>query len=99
MQRLIGLAVTGVLGWLVVRERHRATQARADSALGGVEDLSRRRTQGRSENAETLEEQLQKGLEDSFPASDPPAVVSTAIAGASKEIVGTDEMLRRLGRA
>lgn len=60
-----------------------------------LEEIDDRRTQGRSENPETLEEQLQSGLEDSFPASDPPAVVSTAITGGSKDIVGTDEVLRR----
>ncbi|OHV89555.1 hypothetical protein ORS3428_15065 [Mesorhizobium sp. ORS 3428] len=60
-----------------------------------VEEIDDRRAQGRSEIAETLEEQLQSGLEDTFPASDPPAVVSTAITGGSKEIVGTDEVLRR----
>ncbi|MDG4901241.1 MULTISPECIES: hypothetical protein [unclassified Mesorhizobium] len=60
-----------------------------------VEQIDGRRTQGRSENPDTLEEQLQSGLEDSFPASDPPAVVSTAISGGAKDIVGTDEVLRR----
>ncbi|MDX8520855.1 hypothetical protein [Mesorhizobium dulcispinae] len=60
-----------------------------------LEEIEERRAAGRSENPETLEEQLQSGLEDSFPASDPPAVVSTAITGGSKEIVGTDEVLRR----
>ncbi|RRH94973.1 hypothetical protein EH240_25900 [Mesorhizobium tamadayense] len=60
-----------------------------------LEEIDDRRTAGRSENPETLEEQLQSGLEDSFPASDPPAVVSTAITGGSKDIVGTDEVLRR----
>jgi hypothetical protein len=60
-----------------------------------VEAVGERRTEGRSENPETLEEQLQSGLEDSFPASDPPAVVSTSISGGSKDIVGTDEVLRR----
>ena len=38
-----------------------------------VEDVQSRRTRGRSEQPETLEDQLQNGLEDSFPASDPPA--------------------------
>ncbi|RUT99644.1 hypothetical protein EOD23_24750 [Mesorhizobium sp. USDA-HM6] len=60
-----------------------------------LEEIDDRRTAGRSEIPETLEEQLQSGLEDSFPASDPPAVVSTAITGGSKHIVGTDEVLRR----
>ncbi len=60
-----------------------------------VEQIDGRRTEGRSENPDTLEEQLQSGLEDSFPASDPPAVVSTSISGGAKDIVGTDEVLRR----
>ena len=60
-----------------------------------VEAVGERRTEGRSENPDTLEEQLQSGLEDSFPASDPPAVVSTSISGGSKDLVGTDEVLRR----
>jgi hypothetical protein len=49
------------------------------------EDMSERRTPGRSEDPETLEEQLQEALEDTFPASDPPAVTSTVIPGRSKE--------------
>ncbi|MBZ9819150.1 hypothetical protein [Mesorhizobium sp. CA4] len=60
-----------------------------------LEQIDERRTEGRSEDPNTLEEQLQSGLEDSFPASDPPAVVSTAITGGAKDIVGTDEVLRR----
>jgi hypothetical protein len=60
-----------------------------------LEDVGSRRTPGRSEKPETLEDQLQTGLEDSFPASDPPAVVSTAIAGRTKPLVGTDEVLRQ----
>ena len=63
-----------------------------------VEDMRSRRTHGRSEKPETLEDQLQKGLEDSFPASDPPAVVSTAIPGRSKRLVGTDEVLKQRGK-
>jgi hypothetical protein len=58
-------------------------------------DNNERRTEGRTEDPKLLEEQLRKGLEDSFPASDPVAVTSTTIAGRSKEIVGTDEILRR----
>ncbi|CDX20293.1 hypothetical protein LCM4577_21820 [Mesorhizobium sp. LCM 4577] len=60
-----------------------------------LEEIDERRAEGRSEDPDTLEEQLQSGLEDSFPASDPPAVVSTAITGGAKDIVGTDEVLRR----
>ena len=50
-----------------------------------VENISDRRALGRSEVPETLEEQLQHALEDSFPASDPPAVTTTAIPGKAKE--------------
>jgi hypothetical protein len=60
-----------------------------------LEDVQSRRTHGRSEKPETLEDQLQQGLEDSFPASDPPAVVSTAIPGGAKPLLGTDEVLRQ----
>ncbi len=56
----------------------------------------RRRTPGRAEDRETLEEQLLEGLEDSFPASDPISVVSTLIAGRGKRLVGTDEVLRQM---
>ncbi len=58
----------------------------------------RRRTEGRAEDKGTLEEQLQEGLEDTFPASDPVSVTSTAIAGRSKKLVGTDEVLRQKRR-
>jgi len=46
--------------------------------------MPERRTPGRSDDPATLEEQLAEGLEDTFPASDPPTVVSTAIAGGCK---------------
>lgn len=55
----------------------------------------RRRTEGRAEDRATLDEQLKEGLMDTFPASDPVSVVSTLIAGRSKKLVGTDEILRR----
>lgn len=55
----------------------------------------RRRTPGRAEDRETLEEQLTEGLEDTFPASDPVSVVSTLIAGSGSKLVGTNEVLRR----
>jgi hypothetical protein len=44
----------------------------------------RRRTPGRSEDPIVLEEQLQEGLEDTFPASDPVSVTSTLISGNGK---------------
>ena len=50
----------------------------------------RRRTPGRAEDRETLEEQLSEGLEDTFPASDPVSVVSTLIAGRSKDFRDAD---------
>ena len=58
-------------------------------------DNKARRTEGRAEDKPTLEEQLQEGLEDTFPASDPVSVVSTTIATKTTTIVGTDEVLRR----
>lgn len=43
-----------------------------------------RHTPGRARDHETLEEQLDEGLEDSFPASDPVSVTSTSISGGAK---------------
>ncbi|CCV05712.1 hypothetical protein MESS2_1640040 [Mesorhizobium metallidurans STM 2683] len=60
-----------------------------------LEKIETRRTSGRSEEPQTLEDQLQSGLEDSFPASDPPAVLSTTISGGTKKLVGTDEILKK----
>jgi hypothetical protein len=50
-----------------------------------TENHHRRRTPGRSEDRETLEEQLEEGLEDSFPASDAVSVTSTTISGGPKQ--------------
>ena len=61
--------------------------------------IKKRRTEGRAEDKPTLEEQLQEGLEDSFPASDPVSVVSTTIASRATRIVGTDESLGKHGNA
>lgn len=44
----------------------------------------KRRTPGRSEEPTVLEEQVQEGLEDTFPASDPVSVTSTLISGTGK---------------
>ena len=102
MVRYLFWGLMGILGARIVRELRQSGKGQARrrefTSSENLEDISGRRTQGRSEDPETLEEQLQTGLEDTFPASDPPAAVSTAIAGRCKEIVGTDEMLRRLGR-
>lgn len=48
----------------------------------------RRLTPGRAVDAATLEEQLDEGLEDSFPASDPISVTHTAIPGNPKPSKG-----------
>lgn len=45
----------------------------------------KRRTEGRTEDPDTLEEQLQEGLEDTFPGSDPVSVTITGIPGRPKE--------------
>ena len=60
------------------------------------QNTRRRRTPGRAEDRETLEEQLSERLEDRFPASDPVSVVSTLIVGRAKKLVGTDEVIRRM---
>lgn len=78
---------------LIVSAVHEAGEH--PDAKQDLEKIDDRRTEGRSEDPNTLEEQLQSGLEDSFPASDPPSVVSTAISGRTKDIVGTDEVLLR----
>jgi hypothetical protein len=44
-----------------------------------------RRTAGRAEDRKTLEEQLDEGLEDSFPGSDPVSVTSSLISGGPKQ--------------
>lgn len=41
---------------------------------------------GRTKDPDTLEEQLDEGLEDSFPASDPVSVTSTSISGGAKPL-------------
>ena len=59
----------------------------------------KRRTPGRAEDQETLEEQLSVGLMDTFPASDPVSAVSTLISGRGKTLAGTDEHLREARKA
>lgn len=50
----------------------------------------KRRTPGRSVDPSVLEEQLQEGLEDSFPASDPVSVTSSVISGAGRRSAGEE---------
>jgi hypothetical protein len=47
-----------------------------------------RRTAGRSEDRKILEEQLQEGLEGSFPGSDPVSVTTSLISGRPKQKPG-----------
>lgn len=55
------------------------------------QEMSRkRRTPGRSEDPSVLEEQLQEGLEDTFPASDPVSVTSTLISGTGNGTAGKE---------
>jgi hypothetical protein len=54
------------------------------------ERMRRRRCQGRPDDPRELEEQLQEGLEETFPASDPPAVLSTVIPGGTKKPADVD---------
>jgi hypothetical protein len=60
-----------------------------------LEDQTFRRAKGRSEDRITLEEQLQEGLEDSFPASDPPSVVSTTISGRVKHAASPEHIAEK----
>jgi hypothetical protein len=52
------------------------------------ENAPKRKTAGRAADRFTLEEQLQEGLEGSFPASDPISVTTTAIPGCPKQKKG-----------
>ena len=79
------------LGWLLPSCLQAET---GDIIMAMNATKRRRRTPGRAEDRETLEEQLSEGLEDSFPASDPVSVVSTLIAGRTKKLVGTDQVIR-----
>jgi hypothetical protein len=54
------------------------------------ESTKKRRCLGRPDDPRELEDQLQAGLEDTFPASDPPAVVSTTIPGRTKKPAEVD---------
>lgn len=67
----------------------------ADSLRQGRAKPKMAKAAAKRKQPEVLEEQLESGLEDSFPASDPPAVVSTTISGGGKKLVGVEEHLRR----
>lgn len=67
----------------------------ADSLQQGLAKPRVAKAAAKRKQPEVLEEQLESGLEDSFPASDPPAVVSTTISGGGKKLVGVEEHLRR----
>jgi hypothetical protein len=101
MLRIALLGLAGYAGYRILRENGLVAE-RGTILLPPPrrrdEPVAERRTPGRSEVPDVLEEQLQEGLESSFPASDPPAVVSTAISGRGKKLVGTDETLARMRR-
>lgn len=101
MLRIALLGLAGYAGYRILRENGLVAE-RGPILLPlprrGGEAMAERRTPGRSERPDVLEEQLQEGLEASFPASDPPAVVSTAVSGRGKKLVGTDETLARMRR-
>ena len=59
----------------------------------------KRRVPGRSDDPSVLEEQLQEGLEDTFPASDPVSVTSTLISGTGMGPVEEDEKSSSSDRA
>ncbi|MEI4483343.1 MULTISPECIES: hypothetical protein [unclassified Phyllobacterium] len=54
--------------------------------LTSASELGERRTPGRAEDIKTLNEQLDEGLEQSFPGSDPVSVTSTTIPGQPKPV-------------
>lgn len=89
MLRMILLGAVAYAGYRILNE---------NGLVGRRERMAGRRTPGRSERPDVLEEQLQDGLENTFPASDPPAVVSTTISGRGKRLVGTDEVLAKMRR-
>lgn len=60
-----------------LREAGIIRETLADSQAGAAD---------RTRDADALEEQLDEGLEDSFPASDPVSVTSTAISGGAKPL-------------
>jgi hypothetical protein len=62
-------------GYVHLMENHQST----------LRGRQTRRTAGRSEDRKVLEEQLQEGLEGSFPGSDPVSVTSSLISGSPKE--------------
>lgn len=101
MLRMILLGAVAYAGYRILNEN--GLVGRDDAHLRPPagwrrERVADRRTPGRSERPDVLEEQLQDGLENTFPASDPPAVVSTTISGRGKRLVGTDEVLAQMRR-
>jgi hypothetical protein len=89
----IATKTTKIVGTDEVLRRQAEERRKAEERKRHAEEMGRK-TEGRAEDPETLEEQLEEGLEDTFPASDPVSVTSTTIA-TKTTIVGTDEVLRR----
>lgn len=55
--------------------------ASAHSGTGEASDIAARPDARSAGDRETVEEQLDEGLEDTFPASDPVSITSTSITG------------------
>jgi hypothetical protein len=66
-------------------DSQRNVQSMESSEPQSLSGRQTRRTAGRSEDRKVLEEQLQEGLEGSFPGSDPVSVTSSLISGSPKE--------------
>jgi hypothetical protein len=49
--------------------------------MSGEKDDKRKMTREEEERLRNLEQQLDEGLEDTFPASDPPSVTGSSITG------------------
>lgn len=107
MFRTLVLATAGYLIYRIAEENNllpastgseraqpRAPRLRTETADPHMSAQPRRSARSKKVE-EDLEEQLETGLEDSFPASDPVSATSSTVAGASKKLVGTDEVLRR----
>lgn len=61
-----------------------ATPVQSPDPMRPRRERRARRSDARPNDQDILQEELDEGLEDSFPASDPVSVTSTTISGAPK---------------
>jgi len=61
-----------------------ATPVQSPDLMRPRRERRARRSDARPKDQDILQEELDEGLEDSFPASDPVSVTSTTISGAPK---------------